>query len=376
MYSFHRIMITKPKLRWGILSTAEIARKNWKGIRNSGNGVVTAVASRTLERSERFIAECQREAPFDVVPQSFGNYEALLHSKDVDAVYIPLPTGLRKEWVIRAAEAGKHVVCEKPCALSAADLHEMTEACRRNRKQFMDGVMFTHSGRLDAIRRTLDDTTSVGELKRLAFGFSFSASPAFFAGNIRAQSNLEPQGCLGDLGWYCIRFALWILKGQMPRSVTGRLLSQIGRGDSPVPVPTEFSAELFFESGVSANFYCSFMTELQQWAHISGTKGSLRVSDFVLPNFGNQAAFEVSNPVYSVQGCDFDMTPNSRHVAVLEYSNSHPSAQESRLFRDFANQVNSGNLNEDWPDIACKTQRIVDACRASADSDGRRVDLD
>lgn len=369
-------MITAPKLRWGILSTAEIGRKNWKAIRNSGNGIVTAVASRTLERSRRFVEEGQREASFEVVPKTFGSYEAVLDSKDVDAVYIPLPTGLRKEWVIRAAEAGKHVVCEKPCALSAADLLEMIEACRRNRRQFMDGVMFVHSARLDALRQVLDDGVSLGAIKRLAFGFSFAAPPEFFTGNIRAHSNLEPQGCLGDLGWYCIRFALWILKGQIPRGVTGRLLSQLGRVDSPRPVPTEFSGELFFESGVSASFYCSFLSELQQWAHISGTKGSLRVSDFVLPHFGNQLGFEVSNPAYTIEGCDFAMTPNIRHVTVPEYSNSHPSAQESRLFRNFANQVTSGNLNQVWPDIALKTQRVMDACLASAESDGRRVDLD
>ena len=102
-------MANNGMLRWGILSTAEIARKNWKAILNSGNGVVTAVASRNLDRSQRFIAGCQAQAPFSSAPQAVGSYEALLASKEVDAVYIPLPTGLRKEWVIRAAEARKHM---------------------------------------------------------------------------------------------------------------------------------------------------------------------------------------------------------------------------------------------------------------------------
>src|SRR4029434_7034550 len=97
-------MLSQDMVRWGVLSTAEIARKNWKAIRNSGNGIVTAVASRDAERSRRFIAECQTQAAFDAAPHAFGNYESLLASKDVDAVYIPLPTGLCKEWVIRAAE--------------------------------------------------------------------------------------------------------------------------------------------------------------------------------------------------------------------------------------------------------------------------------
>ncbi|MEY2467177.1 MAG: hypothetical protein QOD03_1698, partial [Verrucomicrobiota bacterium] len=92
------------KLRWGILGTAKIARKNWKAIRHSDNSIVTAVASRNVERSRQFIAECQREDSFESMPLAFGSYEELLASREVDAVYIPLPTGLRKEWVIRAAE--------------------------------------------------------------------------------------------------------------------------------------------------------------------------------------------------------------------------------------------------------------------------------
>ncbi len=360
-------------LRWGILGTAEIARKNWKAIHNSGNGIVTAVASRNAERSRRFIMECQTEAPFDSAPRVFGSYEALLASGEIDAVYIPLPTALRKDWVIRAAEAGKHVICEKPCATHAWNLREMFAACRKNHVQFMDVVMFMHSRRLEAIRQVLDDNTSIGQIKRLAFGFSFGAPPEFFTGNIRAHGGLEPHGCLGDLGWYCIRLALWAMKGQLPHSITGRLLSQFGRADSPSPVPTEFSGELHFDGGVSAGFYCSFITELQQWAHISGTKGSLRIADFVLPNFGNELTFEVSNPIYRIRGCDFDMEPNTRRYTVPEYSNSHPSAQESNLFRNFAQQIRAGHLNEDWFNIALNTQQVMDACLASANADGRLV---
>src|ERR1044071_2954397 len=115
------------KLRWGILSTAQIGRKNWKAIRHSGNGRIVAVASRSLENSRRFIAQCQADAPFEPAPRALGSYEELLAAADVDAVYIPLPTGLRKEWVIRAAEAGKHVLCEKPCAVSVRSEEHTSE---------------------------------------------------------------------------------------------------------------------------------------------------------------------------------------------------------------------------------------------------------
>ena len=220
-------MIEK-KLGWGILGTAQIARKNWKALRNTGNSTVVAVASRDVERSRRFIAECQAQVPMETVPTAFGSYEELLATTDVEAVYIPLPTGLRKEWVLRAAAAGKHIVCEKPCATSVADLREMLDACRRQRLQFMDGVMFMQSRRLRQIREVLDDHASVGRIKRITSAFSFCASREFFLSNIRADSLLEPHGCLGDLGWYSLRFALWAMNGQLPQRVTGRILSGSG----------------------------------------------------------------------------------------------------------------------------------------------------
>ena len=102
------------KLRIGFLSTAGIGRKNWKAIFNSGNCVVAAVASRDVQKSLKFIDECQREFPFTETPRAFGSYEELIASPDVDAVYIPLPTGLRKEFVLRAAAAGKHILCGQP----------------------------------------------------------------------------------------------------------------------------------------------------------------------------------------------------------------------------------------------------------------------
>jgi len=266
------------KIRWGILGAAQIARKNWQAIRRTGNSTVAAVASRDAARARDFIAECQADVPMEAVPRASGSYEELLAAPDIDAVYIPLPTGLRKEWVIRAAEAGKHVVCEKPCATSVSDLREILEQCRRKRVQFMDGVMFMHSHRLARMREILGDGTSVGSLKRISSAFSYGVPPEQLNGNIRGNKVLEPYGCLGDLGWYCIRLALWALNEKLPERVTGRTLKESGG------VPTEFSGELFFENGVSSSFYCSFLTTIEQWAVLSGEKGYIRIGDFVLPS--------------------------------------------------------------------------------------------
>ena len=363
------------QIRWGILGTAEIARKNWKAIQLSGNSIVAAVASRDIERSQRFVSECQAEAPMEAVPGAFGSYEELLSCDRVDAVYMPLPTALRKQWVLRAAKAGKHVVCEKPCAVSVADLQEMLAACRANEVQFMDGVMFTHSRRIESLRHLLDDGESIGQVRRIVSAFSFSGSAEFQAKNIRMHSQLEPDGCVGDLGWYCIRLSLWVLNWQMPIQVSGRMLSEGNCPHSPGKVPTEFSGELIFADGVSAGFYCSFVTELQQWANIGGTRGYLDIADFVLPFAGKELTFEVRRSAFQTRGCDFRMQTEAQRIAVSEWSHGHPTAQEANCFRNFARQIRLGQLNDTWTEAALKTQMVMSACLESVRGDGRMVRL-
>lgn len=352
-------------LRFGILSTAGIGRKNWKAIFHSGNAVVTAVASRNARKSREFIRNCQRAFPFDAEPKALGSYEELLAAPEVDAIYLPLPTGLRKEWVIRAAQAGKHVLCEKPCAANAADLEAMISACRKHRVQFMDGVMFMHSPRLARVREILDDGKSIGEVRRISSAFSFYSGKDFFRDNIRVNGALEPAGCLGDLGWYCIRFALWTMNWKMPRSVTGKILSQSPKLRNRTPAPTEFSGELVFDHQVSAGFYCSFLAGFQEWVQIGGQNGWLRLPDFVHPFDSYRPAFEVNRrEVRAGSGpkCPPGIDPMEQ---------GHPTAQDARMFRNFANQVFSGKRNAEWPMSALKTQQVLDACLEAARKNGR-----
>ncbi len=360
--------------RWGILGSAFIAHKNWKAIKNSGNGVVAAVASRDVARAQKFIDECQSHTAFSVKPDACGSYEELLARDDIDAVYIPLPTGIRKEWVVKAAEAGKHIVCEKPCGVEAGEVREMLDACRKAGVQFMDGVMFMHSDRLQRMREVLDDGQTIGNIKRIATQFSFLAPEDFLTGNIRVSSELEPLGCLGDLGWYTIRFSLWAMNYQMPHTVTGRVLSQHGRADSPNPVPMEFSAEMLFDGGASASFYNSFLTEHQCWGNISGTKGYLQLQDFVLPFFGNEVEFFTQQTIGNIDVCDFNIESHLQRHAVVEYSSSHATSQETKLFRTFANCVLSGKIDPFWGVVALKTQIVMDACLTSA-REGRPITL-
>ena len=348
--------------------------KNWQSVALSGNGEIVAVASRDAAKAQAWIDECSAHVPFPSKHEAVEGYDALLARDDIDAVYIRLPTGVRADWVIKAAQAGKHVLCEKPCGIDTAELEAQLAACNEVGVQFMDGVMFMHSTRLDALRETLTDG-SIGEVRRINSQFSFNAGEDFLTGNIRMHSDLEPLGCLGDLGWYNIRFSLWAMDYAMPQAVSGRMLRGAARSDSPDKVPMEFSGELFYENGVTASYYCSFVTGNQQWAHVCGTEGSLRLDDFVVPFYGAEVKYTVSNTESNQHVCDFNMEEHDRTVAVKEYGGSHPTAQETNLFRNFADLVLSGQTDPKWGEIALKTQQVVMACIESSKQDSARVEL-
>ena len=223
-----------------------------------------------------------------------------------------------------------------------------------------------HSARMPEIRRVLDDHESIGAIRRITSQFSFCAADEWFRSNIRGNSRLEPAGCLGDLGWYTIRFTLWVMNYALPREVRGRILHAIQGDESSEEVPVEFQGELHFDGGVSAEFFNSFRANHQQWASISGAKGYLYVNDFVLPGFGNELSFDVCRHVYELDGCRFNMAQHTQRVAVREYANNAPDAQDTKLFRHFADLVSSGRTESHWPEIALKTQQVLDAALQSA----------
>jgi predicted dehydrogenase len=361
--------------RWGILGTANIARKNWQGIRLAGNATLVGVASRSQARAQQFIDECQSAVPFAAPPRAIGSYEELINAKDVDALYIPLPTTLRKEWVLRAAAAKKHVLVEKPVGVTAEDVTEILAACQKNNVQFMDGVMFMHGERLAKMRETLDDGKSVGDIRRIVAQFTFRSGDDFLQKNIRANAELEPLGCVGDLGWYTIRLALWAMKYQLPVSVTSRTLKDSRPTSGSPGVPLEFTSELFFADGVTASLFCSFLVRNQQWGNIGGTDGFLHVKDFVIPIFSSSTSFTTTSAGMRVFGCDFNNEETVRTVQVPEYSHAHESAQEVQMFREFSRLAMSGRTDDAWGDIAWKTQRVIDACLESAAKNGASVTL-
>jgi len=365
--------MTTQTCRWGILGAAFIARKNWQAIRDAGNATLIAVASRGLAKAQAFIEECQSSAPYPVLPEAMDNYEALLARPDIDAVYIPLPTGLRKEWIIRAAQAGKHVLVEKPVGVHAADVAEMIAVCEKHGVQFMDGVMFMHGQRLQRLREVVDQ--DVGTIRHIATQFSFRGDAEFQRTNIRAHGALEPLGCLGDLGWYCLRFTLWAMNETTPLHVTGRIHAETQQTDDSPPVPLAFSGTLTFAGGVSASFHCCFSAANAQWAIVSGEKALLQVSDFVLPFSGAHTQFTLTRSEFVLDRCRADMHGGQQIETLGEPSNNAQGSQEAGLFHDFSALVLSWKTDPHWPKITLLTQRVLDACLLSAREGSRVVEL-
>ena len=181
-------------LRIGIMGCASIAKKNARAIIRSERCTLVAVASRSLDKAQAFCDELKldrsvrRMGSGDAV--GTDSYSHLLVDSNVDAVYIPLPTKLHREWVLRAAAAGKHVLVEKPVGVNAKEVQEMIEACRRANVAFMDGTMFVHHRRFKQIDRLFADTT--WQPKRVTSAFTFSAPIDFLAGGNIRTNGLRP----------------------------------------------------------------------------------------------------------------------------------------------------------------------------------------
>ncbi len=367
--------MSKSECRWGIMSTANIARKNWKGIHLSGNGRVAAVASRSKAKAQTFIDECNTEFTSPQPAAALGSYEELLERDDVDAVYIPLPTGLRRDWVIAAAEAGKHVLVEKPVANNATDAQAMIDACDAADVQFMDGVMFDHSKRLAAVAESIADGSAVGNARRIYTQFSFCGDGEFQQTNIRTDSTLEAHGCLGDLGWYCIRFTLWAAQRKLPTRISARTITALRGADSDDEVPGEFSAEMQFQDGLSASFFCSFLTSNSQQVVVSGDNGYLTMDDFVLPMYDAEAVWKEHRHVLDIENCKWNFRRHDTKHAIHEFPGGEPNSQEVNMVRRMNDIAISGKLEPIYTELTIKTQTILDACRRSDAADGAWITI-
>ncbi|MDB5814659.1 MAG: oxidoreductase [Rhodocyclales bacterium] len=259
--------IAPQSVRWGILGYARIARLNGiPGMQRAGNAELAAIASRDPNK----LAECAEKFS---LARLHLKYEDLLADPDVDAIYIPLPNSLHKPWSIAALRAGKHVLCEKPLALNAAEAREMAAVSRDTGKLLMEGFMYRYTDRMRHVREVLDSGV-LGPLRHINASFRFFLDRP---NTIKAQPELGG-GALYDVGCYPISL-LGMITGEVP--VRCQATAEFEQG-----VDVNLSALLQYDDGLIVNIHCGFNAHGRMHAEIIGTLGTLEIPDTFLDPAG------------------------------------------------------------------------------------------
>lgn len=331
--------MTDRKLRWGVISTANIGRAAVNpAIAASRNGELLAVASRSAERAAAF-------ASAHDIAAHYGSYDALLIQPDIDAVYIPLPNSEHRRWTIRAAERGKHVLCEKPLGLTEAECRDMHRAAEANGVRLMEAFMYRFHPRTERLVAMAREQ-AVGQLRAIRSSFTFRLTRP---DNIRLQPELGG-GSLMDVGCYCVNVSRTIA-GEEPIEAQAFAV----RGGTGVDA--QMAGSLRFPSGALAQFDCALTIERREAVEVVGTDGALYVAEAFLPGT-DDAAIDVRRGRAAVE-----------HIAV-------PGADEYRLMVEhFAEGVLTGRPFRYDALEAGRNMRAIEALYRSARSGGNVVAL-
>jgi predicted dehydrogenase len=262
-------------LRWGLLGAARINRSIIPALRESARNELVAVASRDPAKAAGYAREWG-------IPRTFGRYEDMLADGEIDVVYNPLPNSLHAEWTIRAARAGKHVLCEKPLAVSVEEADAIAAAARETRVVVAEGLMYRHQNLTREVRGMVE-RGMLGELRVVRGCFTF---PLTREGDVRLDPSLGG-GCLWDLGVYPISYARMMI-GSEPVEAFG------WQTRGPTGVDVAFAGQLRFPAGVVLQCDTSFRAAFRRDVEIVGSEASLFVPNPFKPG--------PSEPVHLVRG--------------------------------------------------------------------------
>jgi predicted dehydrogenase len=245
-------------MRWGIIGAGRIARKFAAAVHSSEEATLEAVASRTSERASRAAAELG-------AAKAYGSYDELLADPAVEAIYLAVPNGLHAEWTKRAAQAGKHVLCEKPLALNVAEAESMFEAAKAADIWLMEAFMYRFHPRILRLRELIAEG-AIGEVRILRLGFSFTLDRPV---DPRWDAELGG-GALYDVGSYCVNLARYLVGAAPVRAwATAHW--------APSGVEETLVGTLEFPGGALAQLACSFRGGFQQQTQIIGSDGLIEL---------------------------------------------------------------------------------------------------
>lgn len=333
--------MSTPKLRWGILGDAAINQRLLPAFRASATTDLRAIASRSPDKAKAAAAR-------DGIPVAHGGYEALLADPAIDAVYIPLPNHLHDEWTRKAADHGKHVLCEKPLTCDEKSAEALIAYCRSKGVRLMDGFMWPHHPRTHKLRQFLA-SGAIGQVRKVVAGFTFHLA-GLPMNNIRMQPEAGGGGLL-DVGCYTVYGIRWWM-GAEPVKAWARASYVNG-------VDVAMSGVLTFADGRTASFDCGFTNPLRTWVEIVGTDAVVRVPNMWIPD--NRAVFHVARHTGGFgEAVDEVATPGADQMV--------------HMLDDFAAAVREGREPYPNPDEAVKSLRVMDALAKSA-REGREVEV-
>ncbi len=251
-------------VKWGVLGTATIAKKSViPGIMESSLGELHGIASRTQEAAEKVATAFS-------IPNAYGSYEALLADPEIDAVYIPLPNHLHKEWVQKAAAAKKHILCEKPLALDAKEVEDMMKACEEANVLLVEAFMYRHQLRYKQILTDIENG-EIGELRGIRAAFSFNNSGDYQNFRMKRENG---GGSLFDVGVYPLSLARMIF-GEEPNAVTTHSFTPATH--DYVDMVTAGLVE--FPNGKFLTFDCGMWSAFRNEVEILGTDGRIEIAN-------------------------------------------------------------------------------------------------
>ena len=243
-------------LNWGLLSTARINRSLIPPLRASKRNHLLAVASRSQESADAYARKWK-------IPRAHASYEALLADPEIDVIYNSLPNHLHAEWTIKAVEAGKHVLCEKPLALSVDEVNAVAAAARKHGRVVAEAFMYRHHPQTHKVQE-LVRSGSLGTLKLLRGAFSFELT---HEGNIRSDPVMGG-GSIWDIGCYPISYTRTTV-GSEPVEVFGWQVT------GPTGIDDTFVGQMRFEGDVYAQFDSSFVIPFHTYMEIVGSEATL-----------------------------------------------------------------------------------------------------
>ncbi len=328
-------------LRWGILGTANIALvKVIPAIQRSSNGTVVALASRDEDRGRTAATKLG-------IDRAYGSYDALLDDPEVDAIYNPLPNALHAEWTIRAAEAGKAILCEKPLARNAAEARHMVEVCARHSVPLMEAFMYRHHPQHIRVRELVADG-AIGTVNEVRAGLCVRLMDPLAPTNVRLQRDLGG-GALLDMGCYGVNAARVAFGEEPLRALAWRDF------DERFSVDVALAGVLEFPGRRVAMVSCSFTASYQGWYMILGSDGIIEVPRAFIPGW-DQMADDAIVTIY-------DRNNNRREEGFA------PVDHYQLMVEAFASAVLRGEPVPYPPDDAVCNMRVLDALADSAARD-------